>query len=148
LPVALCRRSLGRRPRRQPASAAALVAGLAEAVPGFADVGDWQGRPVPLHRKAAGLAGDLAARFGGEDARFAFADAADLPADSGASCALHACSRGGATTTNPPSRRHPADTIGLAPACLMGGITQPPRWPLQHNRSVVPCGTPAWHTAV
>jgi len=55
LPVALYRRSLGRRPRRQPASAAALVAGLAEAVPGFADVGDWQGRPVPLHRKAAGL---------------------------------------------------------------------------------------------
>ena len=39
---------------------------------------------MPLHRKAAGLAADLMARFGPEDARFAFADAADLPADSGA----------------------------------------------------------------
>ena len=57
---------------------------LADAVPGFADTVQWRGETVPLHRKAAGLAADLVARFGPEDARFAFADAADLPADSGA----------------------------------------------------------------
>ena len=57
---------------------------LADAVPGFADTVQWRGEAVPLHRKAIGLAADLMARFGPEDARFAFADAADLPADSGA----------------------------------------------------------------
>ena len=57
---------------------------LAGAVPGFADTVQWRGETVPLHRKAIGLAADLLARFGPEDARFAFADAADLPADSGA----------------------------------------------------------------
>ncbi|KAK9825196.1 hypothetical protein WJX81_006366 [Elliptochloris bilobata] len=72
-----------RRSSRQPVNAAALVTALAEAVPGFADYAQWRGQAVPLHRKAAGLAGDLAARFGTEDPRFAFADAADLPADSG-----------------------------------------------------------------
>lgn len=56
---------------------------LAGAVPGFADAAQWRGGAVPLHRKVAGLAADLMARFGPEDARFAFSDAADLPADSG-----------------------------------------------------------------
>jgi len=37
-----------------------------------------------------------------------------------------------------------AHTVGLAPACLRGGINQHPRWLQQHNNSVVPCGTPAW----
>lgn len=60
------------------------MAGLAAAVPGFADSAAWRGQRVQLHRKAVELAADLAARFGGEDPRFAFADAADLPADSGA----------------------------------------------------------------
>lgn len=69
---------------RQPASAAAFVTALADAVPGFADTVQWRGEAMPLHRKAVGLAADLMARFGPEDARFAFADAADLPADSGA----------------------------------------------------------------
>lgn len=75
--------------RRQAPSAVALVAGLVDAVPGFGDCGQWRGQPVPLHRRAVELAADLAARFGGGDARFAFGDAADLPADSGGRPRLH-----------------------------------------------------------
>lgn len=84
LTLYILRRTSARGSCRQPPSAAALVAGLAAAVPGFADSAAWRGQRVQLHRKAVELAADLAARFGGEDPRFAFADAADLPADSGA----------------------------------------------------------------
>jgi len=53
-----------------PPSAAALIAALARAFPGFND----QGCGVAFHSKAARLVNDLHRRYAAEDARFAFED--------------------------------------------------------------------------
>eukprot|EP00887_Chlorella_sp_A99_P007322 scaffold2.g7322.t1 len=62
-------------------SAALLVQGLAEAVPGFGDEAECGGRRVPFYRKP--LAAQLHLRFRGSDLRFAFANANQLTVDSG-----------------------------------------------------------------
>eukprot|EP00887_Chlorella_sp_A99_P008272 scaffold12.g8272.t1 len=62
-------------------SAALLVEGLAEAVPGFGDEAECGGRRVTFYRKA--LAAQLHLRFRGNDPRFAFADADQLTVDLG-----------------------------------------------------------------
>ncbi|KAL4421208.1 hypothetical protein ABPG77_010083 [Micractinium sp. CCAP 211/92] len=67
----------------QPPSAAALVEELAETFPAFEDSGLYRGKQVHFCRKAQLLAAQLHLRFRGSDARFRFADMAQLSVDSG-----------------------------------------------------------------
>ncbi|GBF95183.1 hypothetical protein Rsub_07896 [Raphidocelis subcapitata] len=97
-----------RRQAGEPALAAAFVADLAAAFPGYDDVAAVGATRLPFHRKAQALAADLCARFGtpsqqagdggegeegeprqpgGGDARFAWEDAARLAGDSGSHAA-------------------------------------------------------------
>uniref|UniRef100_A0A7S0S2W2 Queuosine 5'-phosphate N-glycosylase/hydrolase n=1 Tax=Chlamydomonas leiostraca TaxID=1034604 RepID=A0A7S0S2W2_9CHLO len=69
--------------RQHPAPAAALVSELVESFPGFQDSALYDGATVTFARKAQALVAALAARFGSEDPRFAFADVSALTADSG-----------------------------------------------------------------
>uniref|UniRef100_A0A7S3QND4 Queuosine 5'-phosphate N-glycosylase/hydrolase n=1 Tax=Dunaliella tertiolecta TaxID=3047 RepID=A0A7S3QND4_DUNTE len=69
--------------QKNPTPAAAMVSELTDTFPGFQDSALLDGQQVAFARKAQNLVAVLAARFGGDDPKFAFSDASSLTADSG-----------------------------------------------------------------